>query len=115
MNSKLYDKNINLFKKKDALTAFQLEYIHQFNELQFCKTTKGELNLRKSRYSITDYYHSQEGAADEANEIFEKEIDEKVPVVFFYGLGLGYIYEPLKEWLKKDPKRHLIILEDDLE
>ncbi len=45
-----------------------------------------------------------------------QELDLKdVEVLFVYGVGLGEYYEALKKWLKKDKKRALIFLEDDLE
>lgn len=38
----------------------------------------------------------------------------KAEILYFYGLGRGLIYEECKSWLKEDPLRKLIILEDDL-
>lgn len=40
---------------------------------------------------------------------------KETDVLFVYGVGTGEYYEALKKWLKKDAKRALIFLEDDLE
>ncbi|MBA3723139.1 MAG: motility associated factor glycosyltransferase family protein [Parachlamydiaceae bacterium] len=111
----LYNNNLNILRHKDPLVAYKLELIHEFNQIQFCETQQNELNLSRYRFGITDYYHSPDGAFEEAKKTVENEIEPKTEAIFFYGLGLAYIYDALKEWLKKNPKRHLIILEDDLE
>ena len=110
----LFEKNLALFAERDALAAYWIQ-LREFNALHFCLTQKGEINLSQQRYGIHDYYHSQEGALEEAlNSI--KDIDlQQFQVIYFYGIGLGYFYEALLPWLKENPKRHLIFLEDDLE
>ena len=40
---------------------------------------------------------------------------DKTEVIFVYGLGLGYIFDELSDWLAGNRKRHLVILENDLE
>ena len=39
---------------------------------------------------------------------------DKAEVFYFYGLGNGSIYQRCQDWLEKNEKRKLIILEDDL-
>lgn len=51
---------------------------------------------------------------EEANEWAKKLPLENVEVLFVYGLGLGYYYLPLKEWLQANKKRQLIFIEDNL-
>lgn len=110
-----YDRNIELYSKKDALMAHHLYFVHEPESLHFCHSKKNELNLYKKNFGIKDYYHSQEGALEEAEGIVLEEISETTQVIYFYGLGLGYIYDALREWLTADPKRSLILLEDDPE
>jgi len=38
---------------------------------------------------------------------------EKVEALYFYGLGNGAIYFQIKKWLKNNPERELIFLEDE--
>ncbi|MGK5594151.1 MAG: motility associated factor glycosyltransferase family protein [Parachlamydiaceae bacterium] len=39
---------------------------------------------------------------------------ENIDVLFVYGVGLGYYYQPLKKWLKEGKNRQLVFLEDNL-
>lgn len=36
-------------------------------------------------------------------------------ILFVYGIGLGYYYASMKEWLVNNPKAFIVFLEDDLE
>lgn len=38
---------------------------------------------------------------------------EKVQALYFYGIGTGAIYFQIKKWLKENPERELVFLEDD--
>jgi len=113
-NSQNYQHNLDLFADKDSLSASQIRFA-AFNQIHFCQTEKGELNLYRAKYGITDYYHDQAGALNQAKTILEEKSLKKTDLVCFYGLGLGYVYDALKEWLRKNPSRQLIFLEDDLE
>lgn len=114
-DQKIFDLNIDLYKQKDPLFAHQLEFIHHFNEIKFCKTNQNELNLFKKQLDFTTYYHSQKGALDEAKEIVKNEIKKETDVIYFYGLGLAYVYDAIKDWLKEKNNRHIVFLEDDPE
>lgn len=114
LNSQLFEDNLSLFEKIDSLTAYRIRF-SSVDHLQFCETKKGELNIFRQRYGITDYYHSQEGAKDEADHLLRPDVLEYSPLLFFYGLGLAYSYDALKTWLREDPNRHLVYVEDDLE
>lgn len=40
---------------------------------------------------------------------------DEIEVLYLYGMALGHYALPLLEWLKEDPKRDLVFLEDDIE
>lgn len=115
INKKLYEKNLNLLRQIDALTAYKLQFSH-FDSIQFCETEQHELNLFQIHAGHPEYYHSQTGALQEAQQALEDQtLLEEHEVFYFYGLGLAYIYEALTPWLKENPQHHLIFLEDELE
>lgn len=93
----------------DPKHAVRLQYL-DCRDLVFCETAKGELNLK----SHAGYYHSQKGAVEEAKSWFGSLQLEEVPVIYVFGVGLGYYYEAAKKWLISEPKRRLIFLENDL-
>lgn len=97
----LKEKNPKLF---DLLSS------NSFDDVQFCSTDKGEVNIRD-----TDYFHDQGGAADEAQAFFEQysHVIHRSHVVLVYGCGLGYAYEAFRKWLWDFPIRKLIFLEDN--
>lgn len=81
--------------------------------LEFCRTAQGELNLKRTFGGQTVYYHSQEGALNEAHEWVNKIQPLGLKVLCVFGIGLGYCYEALKKWLHKDPGNFLVLIEDD--
>jgi antitoxin component YwqK of YwqJK toxin-antitoxin module len=109
-----YKTNWELLEQLDALTAHQLR-IRGLNNLHFCVTEKNELNIYKTRYGLIDYYHSQEGALDQARQIISEDFLQNAQLIYMYGLGMGYMYAALKDWLHEKSNRYLILFEDDLE
>lgn len=59
-------------------------------------------------------FHDQNDPVQEANNIIAELDFEDCELLYVYGIGLGYLYEALKEWLL-DPRHSLVFLEDDLE
>lgn len=113
-SSQRFKDNLELFAKIDSWAAYTLQFTAFDHQLEFCETQAGEPNLCRKHYGIVDYYHSQEGAVKEAEQIIKQEILTS-NLMFFYGIGLGYTYEAFEPWLREDPDRHLIYLEDNLE
>jgi antitoxin component YwqK of YwqJK toxin-antitoxin module len=113
-NQQLFEHNLHLLAEHNSLLAYQIGLV-KTDQVHFCFTDKKELNLYKKRYGITDYYHSQTGALAEAQVMIREEVLQSNQVIYVYGLGLAYLYEVLKPWLKENPQRQLIFLEDDLE
>lgn len=112
INHDLFLENLSLFARFWPKVALDLESV-DCSSLEFCRTKKGELNL-KNQFKENAYYHSNDGAVDEATQWIEENAPLGVKVLFIFGIGLGYYYDVLKEWLKADPGRYLIFLEDDL-
>jgi antitoxin component YwqK of YwqJK toxin-antitoxin module len=59
-------------------------------------------------------YHSEDPYR-QATEWFQSLDLAYTHVLFVYGVGLGYYYDPLAEWLRKDKGRYVVFLEDNLE
>src|ERR1700728_4190309 len=115
-NEALFQANLERFARFWPKTALRLETQDTDNkELKWVLTKKGEPNLAKTAGREKIYYHSQEGAVDEAKRWSEEVSPLGIRVLFVYGIGLGYYYDALEEWLSFDPMRFLIFIEDDLE
>lgn len=112
-SEKNFHKNLDLWALHDPKTAFMLSY-HDPNDVEFCKTVKGEPNLRKKIDGKWVYLHSQEGALEESTVWFSNLDLRKVTVLYIYGVGLGYPFRAALGWLKKKADRRLVFLEDDL-
>lgn len=77
---------------------------------KWTKTKKGELNLETVEGIPL---HDPEGALEEARKWFEELAPFDKQILFIHGIGLGYFYEVLQEWLHLNPRRYLIFYEDD--
>lgn len=108
-----FQENLDLWGRIHPKEALLMPYIDA-SELAFCTTRKGEMNLSRTVDGELQYYHSQDGALDEAKAWFSKIDSNHVGVLYIYGMGLGYYYQAAKEWLHADSKRKIAFLEDDL-
>lgn len=80
------------------------------SDFTFCQTELGELSIANA----SGYYHPQSGAEKEATEWFASlNLNENTPILYVYGIGLGYYYKAAKKWLKSKKGHCLIFLEDD--
>lgn len=110
-----FNQNLSLFALTDPETALHLELLLDNFELEPCLTEKQEANLKRSRFGLADYYHDPSGALEEMERSLPKSLFVHADVIYFYGIGLGYGYEALKNWLKIKPTHHVVFLEDQLE
>lgn len=109
-----YQENLQRFERFcPAAVLKELETL-DCNQLQFCQTEVGELNLTNPTVTPPLYYHSQKGALAEAQNWVEETYPIGIRVICVYGIGLGYYYEALKEWLRSNSSRFLVFIEDDL-
>jgi len=110
---KNFKKNLLLLQKSNPKLAYQLTMVDP-TDLTFCSTEQGETNLKRSYQGQTYSYHSPQSANQEAQEWFNSLNLNGCTILYVYGVGLGYYYEAAKSWLKQQPDRVLIFLEEDL-
>lgn len=110
MKANIFEENINKFSKICSKTALILPNREQ-SSCEFCLTRQGELNVKKNDF----YFHSQDGALEEAERFLKPFLKEDSKAIYIYGIGLGYTYFAAKEWLKKNSERRIVFLEDDLD
>lgn len=83
------------------------------SDLEFCKTGKKEqLNLHSKTLGYNLY--SSQNIDVEVRQWIGLFDPNKTEWVIVYGIGLGYYYLGLKNWLSGSPKRHVVFIEDDL-
>lgn len=82
-------------------------------DFEFCKTGKKEqLNLHNKKLDYNLY--SPQNIDIEVRQWVGLFDPNKTEWVIVYGVGLGYYYLGLKNWLSGSPKRHAVFIEDDL-
>src|ERR1700732_3234795 len=97
---KLLHKNIGLWAKTSPKSALIIPYVDRHG-LKFCKTERGEPNLRKEEGKKGAFLlHSSKGAVAEATAWFSSLSLRDVSLLCVYGVGLGYYYEAAQVWVK---------------
>lgn len=81
----------------------------------FSPSSNGDLNLKKTVNGEELFFHSLYNPHREAVEWFSQLYLKNINVLYIYGIGLGYYYDAVKEWLNENHKNTVIFLEDDLE
>lgn len=106
--------NLELLAMQNPVLAKKLEK-HSIDPLhiQICQTAN-EINLQILQPSPF-YVHAETGPRQEAKQWFESLSLSNTDVLFIFGIGLGYFYEPLQIWLKANQNRCLVFLEPDLD
>lgn len=108
-----FDRAIELFALSQPKIAYLLPY-QDASDVKLSKTRIGEPNLRKRVRDSWLSLHSPSGALQEAQRLVSSVLRSDVEVLYVIGVGLGYSYLALRSWLRRNPKRHLVLLEDDL-
>jgi len=106
---KLFENNLKAWSKTCPKEAVLLPYVNS-SAIVDCVTDRNEPNIAKNSL----IYHSPKSAQTEAETWFNDLTLQDVSLVFVYGIGLGYYYDAIKNWLKKDRQRRLVFFEDDL-
>lgn len=112
-SDKVFQDNLKLWAKTCPKQALMLTYIDS-TTIEGCLTKKGEDNLKIFIDDQKIALHSQEGAIEEARQWVEALPLKGIALVCVYGIGLGYYYDAIYSWLKKNRKRRVVFLEDDL-
>lgn len=112
-NEQRFLDNLEKWKRNNELAAKQLETLECKN-ITICQNENGELNL-KDQEETPNYFHSLVSPEREAKQWFLALNLQNVFVLYVYGIGLGYYYDAIKQWLKENPNRTVVFLEDNLE
>lgn len=78
-----------------------------------CLSKNGEPNLSIDVKGKAVHLHDLENPSKEAGEIVSALDLYNTQVLYVYGLGLGYLYNALKEWLKGSSQHSLVFFEED--
>lgn len=113
LTQRQFQKNVERWALVSPKQALLLPFLN-CDEVEFCQTKIGELNLRL-RGKEGFYIHSNSDAAAESRKWFESLPLEEIQVLYVYGVGLGYGFRAAKEWLKKNRNRQLVFIDDDLQ
>jgi hypothetical protein len=81
-----------------------------FHPFELFRNQEGKINAKRGR----DLLHSPVSIAKEVHNWLLKTDFHGVEILYIYGLGLGYYYEPVKNWLREKRERALVFIEDDL-
>lgn len=111
--SDIFHENLELWAQTEPKTARLLPYQDPVN-LEFCQAENLQENLVRKSADGVFYFHSQKNPQKEAQDWLKGLNLNKIQVLYVYGVGLGYYYDAAKEWLKSNPRHHLVFLEDDL-
>ncbi len=105
----MFEQNLQDFRLNNPKAAALLSFVEK-GSLELAKDATGSLILKDNSY----FYHSPQSAKSEAKSWANSLPLEGVEYLVVFGLGLGYGYYALKEWLEQDRQRYLIFVEDDL-
>jgi len=109
----LYKKNIESYAKFSQVFASSLDQA-SIEQYHWCFTHIGELNFFIESGENRLYYHSMDGAMDEVRTFMRPVHLNEISLLFLFGIGAGYHYTFLKPWLRENPQRQLVIIEDNM-
>jgi len=88
------------------------------SSLQWCETRQGQKNLCDTTNEPHAYLHSnydtERETASWLQDLGWESLKDSINVLCVYGIGVGYSYDQLKEWLQGAADRYLVYFEDDL-
>jgi hypothetical protein len=107
-----YDKNLDLWAHSHPREAIWLQYFECKN-IEIVRIENEMPNLKRidDNGELLFYENPQEEAEEWVGNLDLSNSE----VLYIYGVGLGYYYVPLKNWLNINPDHHIVFLEDDLE
>lgn len=111
MNSseECFQNNVERFARIQPQLAYQLDYV----DVDHLDPFVGAHGLPNLKHLTDGYLVHEEDPVAEAGLWFASLDLTDVLVLHVFGVGLGYYYSAAKAWLKKNPKRRLVFLEDD--
>jgi hypothetical protein len=108
----MFEKNWQILKGKDPVLASLIKGLPE-EKLKKTIARDGGENLIDDRSLPPLYYHSNYSPKKETKKWIQGTSHEASSVFFIYGLGLGYSFDELQNWLEEKDK-YLVFLEDDL-
>lgn len=111
-NKRRFNNNLSRWAQLHPQEAVLLPYA-QTDHLHALSTKQGEPNLHFQTAESAYDLHDEISAQEESAKWFAALPLSNIEVLYVYGVGLGYDYESAKDWLKKDPRRQIVFLEDD--
>lgn len=104
-NASLLNQRLPILSKIELLSC---------SNYKILSNRKGEVNLCKEEDGKLSYYHSTYNAEKEAMKWANSLEIHHTEILYIFGIGLGYYYNAIVPWLKKQKNRYLIFLENDL-
>ncbi|MBS4171090.1 Uncharacterized protein NEOC95_001830 [Neochlamydia sp. AcF95] len=114
INDERFTHNLQRWSVLNQDAAEKIKVL-ECQEIALIANEDGEWNLQKISEDEPAYLHSPLSPQREAQQWFLSLDLKDTLVVYIYGIGLGYYYEVIKNWLKEDPKRYVVFLENNLE
>lgn len=114
MDNEIFQKNLRRFKKVaygDINSISQKECA----SIELLLSKSGTHNLRKKFQEEELLFYDSEDPIKDCLKWASTLNLKNVNLMIIYGLGLGYYYESLRKWLKDDPKKQILFIEDDEE
>jgi len=111
-NKQLFQENLTALRSIDPEWA-NLIVPSTVSQWTFVKRGQDVLDLEKVDKEGKVFLHISEDPIAEADAWIMREQIRQHTILFIYGVGLGYYYIALKQWLLENPSRLLIFFEDD--
>ncbi len=108
-----FKENLDLIVKGNSKLAELIENT-DLSGMELICSKSGEPNLRCQAEGKSVTLHSNYSPIKEAEKWVSKLDIETYEILYVYGIGLGFSFIALKEWLEEKVERYLIFLEDDL-
>ncbi len=112
MNQQL--KNLDLFNKQNPFDPLSIEVVGG-EAIRWQISPDGEKNLICTENGQEFLLYHPDGGKIESGEFIKLLTLEECYLLIVFGVGLGYLFDELKEWLKTHPQSHLIFIEDKME
>jgi len=109
----LYEENLHRWSLFCPLAAEQIKLLSDNDRLKIIETNSLPVNLQMTIDGKDYLFHDPKDPQEEAKALVKAVDFEMCEILYVYGVGFGYIFDELKEWLQ-DPKHTLVFLEDHL-
>ena len=108
--------NVNIDKIKGLYPDFPIKLpFLDTQDYQIEINGQGQENLiLQNEDGKKSYFYSQEDVYKDIDNWLEEDPFKISKGVYVYGVGLGYHFDRLQNWLEKDPGNFLVFIEDDL-